>query len=98
MSKLDDLAKLGQAIWLDYIRRSFITSGELESLIDQGPRGVTANPAILGNAIAASNNCDEALDRPSPQGRRRLRGTAFHLEPALQYLPAAAHAARARQG
>ncbi len=44
MTKLHELADLGQAIWLDYIRRSFITSGDLQALVDQGVRGVTSNP------------------------------------------------------
>jgi len=34
MTKLHELAELGQAIWLDYIRRSFIASGGLGKLID----------------------------------------------------------------
>jgi transaldolase / glucose-6-phosphate isomerase len=41
-----------QSVWLDYIRRSLITSGELQQLIDQdGLRGVTSNPAIFEKAI-----------------------------------------------
>ena len=39
MNKLQELTKLGQSIWLDYIRRSFIASGELKNLIDEGVRG-----------------------------------------------------------
>ena len=38
MLKLKELSKLGQSIWFDYIRRSFITSGELKILIDDGSR------------------------------------------------------------
>jgi len=41
MPTMWNLAELGQSIWLDYIRRSFIESGELQSLIDQGLRGIT---------------------------------------------------------
>jgi len=52
MTKLHQLADLGQAIWLDYIRRSFITSGDLQSLIDEGLRGVTSNPTIFEKAMA----------------------------------------------
>jgi len=61
MPTLKDLADLGQAVWLDYIRRSFITSGELQDLIDQGVRGVTANPTILEKAIVGSNDYDDSL-------------------------------------
>lgn len=63
MTKLHQLAALGQAIWLDYIRRSFITSGELQALIDDGLRGVTSNPTILEKAIAGSADYDEELQQ-----------------------------------
>jgi len=61
MGKLDDLAELGQAVWLDYIRRSFITSGELKALVDKGLRGVTSNPTILDKTIGGSADYDEAM-------------------------------------
>jgi transaldolase len=51
MSKLMELEKLGQSVWFDYIRRSLITSGELQALIDKGVRGITSNPAIFEKAI-----------------------------------------------
>ena len=47
MSKLNQLADIGQSIWYDYIRRQFITGGELKSLIDKGLRGVTSNHLFL---------------------------------------------------
>lgn len=62
MTKIHELAELGQAIWLDYIRRSFIQSGELQRLIDQGVRGVTSNPAIFEKAIAQSDDYDEQME------------------------------------
>jgi transaldolase len=61
MSKLTELENMGQSIWLDYIQRSMITSGELKQLIDIGLRGVTSNPAIFEKAIAGSNDYDEDL-------------------------------------
>lgn len=62
MTKLHELASLGQAVWLDYIRRSIITSGELQELVDQGMRGVTSNPSIFENAIAGSTDYDEVMN------------------------------------
>ena len=62
MSNLEQLSKLGQAVWFDYIRRSFITSGELQNLVDQGVRGVTSNPAIFEKAIAGSADYDQDLN------------------------------------
>ncbi len=61
MTKLHELADLGQAIWLDYISYSLLASGELQKLVDQGLRGVTSNPSIFEQAIAGSNDYNEAL-------------------------------------
>ena len=47
MSALKQLQDYGQSVWLDYIRRTLILTGELQRLIDHdGLRGVTSNPAI----------------------------------------------------
>ena len=69
MSKLHELARLGQAIWFDYIRRSFITSGELQNLIDEGLRGITSNPTIFEKAITGSSDYDEDLRGLIDQGK-----------------------------
>lgn len=51
------LEALGQSVWLDYIRRHLITSGELTRLIDEdGLGGVTSNPSIFEKAIAGSTD------------------------------------------
>jgi transaldolase len=55
MSRISDLHKLGQSIWLDYIERGMIQSGELQRLVDSGVRGVTSNPTIFQQAIAKSD-------------------------------------------
>ena len=42
--------RLGQSIWLDYMERRVITSGELQQLIEEdGLRGVTSNLSIFMN-------------------------------------------------
>lgn len=69
MTKLHELAELGQAIWLDYIRRSFIDTGELENLIRMGLRGMTSNPSIFEKAIAHSSDYDEDLQRLVNEGK-----------------------------
>jgi transaldolase len=69
MTKLHELAELGQAIWLDYISRSLLGSGELQELVDQGLRGVTSNPSIFEKAIAGSADYDEDLNRLVSDGR-----------------------------
>jgi len=72
MSKLHELARLGQAIWLDYIRRSFITSGELQQLIDLGLRGMTSNPTIFEKAINGSSDYLSDLERLTILGNTPL--------------------------
>ncbi|NDJ62155.1 MAG: transaldolase, partial [Chloroflexi bacterium] len=61
MTKLHELTALGQSIWIDYIRRAFITSGEMKTLVEQGVRGVTSNPTIFEKAIAGSSDYDSEL-------------------------------------
>lgn len=52
----------GQSIWLDYIQRCMIRSGELHRLIEEdGIRGVTSNPAIFQKAIALTTDYDKTL-------------------------------------
>ncbi len=68
MSKLHELAELGQAVWLDYIRRSFIVSGDLQALADDGLCGVTSNPSIFEKAIAGSMDYDQHLQRLVEKG------------------------------
>lgn len=56
------LVDLGQSVWLDYIRRSLITSGELKRLVDEdGLRGMTSNPSIFEKAIAGSTDYTDIL-------------------------------------
>jgi transaldolase len=59
---LKEVAALGQSIWLDYIRRDLIASGELRRMIEEdGLRGMTSNPAIFEKAIAESHDYDEDI-------------------------------------
>ena len=62
MNPLKELGAQGQSIWLDYIRRNLIRSGELKRMVEEdGIRGVTSNPTIFEKAIAGSTDYDEAL-------------------------------------
>jgi len=59
---LKELARYGQSVWLDYIRRNLLASGELKRLIEEDNLGgVTSNPAIFEKAITGSNDYSEAL-------------------------------------
>ena len=62
MNPLLALQDYGQSVWLDYMQRHLITSGELQRLIDEdGLRGMTSNPAIFEKAITGSTDYLEAL-------------------------------------
>ena len=50
-----------QSIWMDFIGRGMIVSGELAKLIkEDGLSGVTSNPSIFEKAIAGSHDYDDA--------------------------------------
>src|SRR5476651_351212 len=58
-NKVKQIHSLGQSIWLDFIDRDIIASGNLKKLIDEdGIRGVTSNPAIFEKAITSSSDYD----------------------------------------
>ena len=69
MTRINEAAAIGQAIWLDFIRRSFLDSGELGELVAKGLRGVTSNPSIFQKAITASTDYDAAVERLVGEGR-----------------------------
>jgi transaldolase len=59
---LKTLGTFGQSIWLDYIRRDLITSGQLRRLIEEdGLRGMTSNPALFEKPIVDSQEYDEDI-------------------------------------
>lgn len=59
---LQEIHNYGQSIWLDFIRRHMLRSGELADLIEKdGVRGVTSNPSIFEKAIAGSSDYDDAI-------------------------------------
>lgn len=59
--KIRQIQGYGQSIWMDYISRDMLTSGELVRLIYKGITGVTSNPTIFEKAISGSTDYDEDL-------------------------------------
>ena len=58
--------QFGQSVWLDFIRRSLISQGELARLVNEDALGgVTSNPAIFEKAIAGSNDYQAAIEEIS---------------------------------
>lgn len=65
------LRDFGQVVWLDYIHRHMIASGELSRLIQEdGLCGVTSNPSIFEKAIVESHDYDEAIKTMALEGKR----------------------------
>ena len=69
INPLEEARRLGQGVWLDYLRRGLIGSGELAGLIEAGLSGVTSNPTIFEKAIAGSRDYDEQLRALIAEGR-----------------------------
>ena len=76
-----ELLGQGQSVWYDYIRRSLITSGELQRLIDEdGLRGMTSNPTIFEKAITGSSDYAEQLEDLSRGSERDPKALFEALE------------------
>lgn len=74
MTRIHDLHQQGQSIWLDYIERKMVQSGELQQLVDDGLRGVTSNPTIFEKAISQSEAYHDDLQRLSKQKELDAKG------------------------
>lgn len=62
MSRLVELYRAGgQSPWLDNLKRSWITGGELSRWVERGCRGITSNPTIFQKAMTRSDDYDRDL-------------------------------------
>jgi transaldolase/glucose-6-phosphate isomerase len=67
--RLAALTAAGTSIWLDQIKRSLITTGELRRLVEEESlRGVTSNPTIFNQAILGSEDYDDQLAELAQSG------------------------------
>jgi transaldolase / glucose-6-phosphate isomerase len=89
VNPVKDLEKYGQSVWLDYIRRSLITSGELKRLIEEdGLKGITSNPSIFEKAITGSTDYSDILS--ALQGKSDLDAKARYEQLAIRDIQDAA--------
>lgn len=69
MDRMQKLHQIGQSIWLDYIERRMVQSGELQRLVDAGVTGVTSNPTIFQQAISKSDAYRADLQKLAAAGK-----------------------------
>ena len=80
MNPLQELRRFGQSVWLDYLRRGLVQSGELKRLIDEfAVSGITSNPTIFNKAISGSTDYDQALRALVESGVRDPKTLFLHL-------------------
>jgi transaldolase len=61
-SNLHKLSALGQSVWIDYLSRDLLQTGELERLMkEDAVVGVTSNPTIFQKAISQGERYDAQL-------------------------------------
>ena len=61
-SRLQQLGEAGQAVWLDFVDRTFLNEGGLKKLVaEDGLTGVTSNPSIFEKAMGHGEAYDEGL-------------------------------------
>ncbi|MHC4248049.1 MAG: transaldolase [Planctomycetota bacterium] len=72
MTDLRPLLELAQSVWLDFVSRELVRSGELAKLVSLGVRGLTSNPTILERAVRGSADYDDDIRRLAREGRSAL--------------------------
>jgi transaldolase len=61
-SRLHQLSRLGQSVWIDYLSRDLLHTGELARMMaEDAVAGVTSNPTIFQKAISQGSAYDDQL-------------------------------------
>lgn len=61
MHHLNELKRMGQSVWLDFISRDLIRSGKLKQLVADGLSGMTSNLTIFHKSITKGAEYDGAI-------------------------------------
>jgi transaldolase len=101
-SRLHQLSARGQSVWIDYLSRDLLESGELNRMMkEDAVVGVTSNPTIFQKAISQGNAYDaqlkELLDDEQDAKEIFLHLAVRDVESALDLL-APVHEANAQDG
>jgi len=68
---LQELSEHGQSVWLDFISRELVTTGQLEHRVaEEHVTGLTSNPTIFQKAIADGSLYDDQIARLMASDRR----------------------------
>ncbi|MBV9860005.1 MAG: bifunctional transaldolase/phosoglucose isomerase [Alphaproteobacteria bacterium] len=66
---LKTLNEFGQSVWLDFVSRDLLQSGQLGKMVEaDGLRGVTSNPSIFEKAIGHGDDYDELIRQAEASG------------------------------
>jgi transaldolase len=69
MTRIAQLGRLGQSVWLDNITRDLLDGGKLERYITElSVTGLTSNPSIYDKAIGGSDAYDEQIRQLAASG------------------------------
>src|SRR5918995_147452 len=61
-TRLHELAEHGQSVWIDFLSRDLLRSGELARLLrEDNVSGVTSNPTIFAKALSGGDAYDEQI-------------------------------------
>lgn len=69
INRIRQFTDLGQAIWLDFISRELLRSGQLRELINEGVTGMTSNPSIFQKSIAGGREYDDQIRKLAQAGK-----------------------------
>lgn len=69
MNRLKQLETFGQSVWLDFVSREFLRSGDLKRMIDEdGLKGMTSNPSIFEKSFSHGTAYDDDIRRLIDEG------------------------------
>jgi transaldolase len=100
-SRLHQLSAHGQSVWIDYLSRDLLETGELKRMMQEDAVvGVTSNPTIFQKALSQGSAYDEQLKELEHQGDAKeifLQLAVRDVESALDLL-APVHEQNAQDG
>ena len=79
MTRLQELSQLGQSVWIDYLSRDLLESGELARAIEKDAVvGVTSNPSIFAKGLAHGQAYDADIAHSNGDAMTVFHALAMH--------------------